>query len=98
MNTLRTHTDAWIRMDAPVVRGRPFPFGEFSCTPLTPDNPAGDNGPVGFILSRGGEVTWVDPQTSGGQSRLWDSLVEEMHHWRSDMTDNQPLPPECWYG
>lgn len=99
MSTLHTNVDAWIRMDAPVIRGRPFPYGEFSCTPLTPGGPENDNDPVGFILSRGNEVTWVDPQTAGGKSRLWDCLVEEMRHWQpADKTNYQDLPPECWYG
>ena len=85
-------------MDAPVVRGRTFPYGEFSCTPLTPDEPGGEGAPVGFLLSRGNEVTWVDPQTAGRESLLWESLMEEMHHWFTDQTANHNLPPECWYG
>lgn len=100
MNTLHNNNnvDAWIRMDAPIVRGRPFPYGEFSCTPLTPDAPGHEEDPVGFLLSRGNAITWVDPKTSGGDSRLWESLVEEMHHHHTDKTTYQELPPECWYG
>ena len=98
MNTLHTNIDAWIRMDAPVVRGRSFPYGDFSCTPLIPDDPEVENDPVGFILSRGGSVTWIDPQKTNGKSRLWDTLVEEMHHWQVDKAHPQDLPPECWYG
>lgn len=99
MNTLHSHIDAWIRMDAPVIRGRPFHYGEFSCTPLIPDDPESENEPVGFILSRGGETIWVDPKSVNGRSRLWDSLVEEMHHWHpTDKTHALDLPAECWYG
>ncbi len=98
MNTLHTNIDAWIRMDAPVVRGRSFPYGDFSCTPLIPDDSEVENDPVGFILSRGGSVTWIDPQNTNGKSRLWDTLMEEMHHWQVDKAHPQDLPPECWYG
>lgn len=98
MNTLHTNVDAWIRMDAPVTRGTPFPFGDFSCTPLIPDMPGGEQHPVGFLLSRGNEMTWVDAQTTGTDSRLWESLMEEMHHWQANRTACEELPPECWYG
>lgn len=97
MNTLH-HIDAWIRTDAPVVRGRPFPYGEFSCTPLHLDSPEGEDNPVFFLLSRGNEITWVEPSPTGEHSRLWDTLIEEMRHWKIDKSAYLALPPECWYG
>ncbi|MCC6463468.1 MAG: hypothetical protein IT260_23560 [Saprospiraceae bacterium] len=98
MNTLHTPVDAWIRMDAAVTRGRPFPFGEFSCTPLTPGEPGNQENPVGFLLARGNEITWVDAKSAARNTALWDSLVEEMHHWQADPMRSDELPPECWYG
>lgn len=91
MANIHTDAHAWLRTEAQVAAGRPFPFGEFSCIPFAPDSEAL---PTGFLLSRGDSVSVVKEVNSD----LWQSLLEEMAHWHAHPKVAEPLPPECWYG
>lgn len=99
MNTFRTDVNAWLHEHTHVVQGRPFPYGEFSCIPLAPEDPGAEEEPVGFLLSKGKEVTIVTHQPDGSNDPLWGHLVEEMTHWHAYPAQGyDDLPPECWYG
>ena len=98
MNSLRTDIKTWFRNQEQVSRGRMFPFGDFSCVPLASDQPDTEDSPVGFLLSKGSEITLVTPQENGGNADLWDHLVAEMAQWHALPTRGEVLPPECWYG
>lgn len=98
MNTFRTDINAWLRTQAHVISGRPFPYGDFSCVPLASDEPEATESPIGFLLSKGTEITIITPREDGEDTGLWDHLIEEMAHWHAFPTDYKVLPPECWYG
>ena len=98
MNTLPANIHTLLRLEPNIVRGRSFPYGNFSCTPITPGGADGPSAPVSFILSKGDEITVVEPESQGGNARLWDKLMEEMRHWEAHQRGMTDLPPECWYG
>jgi hypothetical protein len=93
MNIIRTDVNTWLRSQSHLAAGPSFPFGEFSCVPLAPDE--GD-APVGFLLSKDNSVTVVEPD--GANSALWQHLLDEMAHWRVHAKTCEELPAECWYG
>ena len=94
------HTDVNILLPARehTIRARAFPCSGYSCIPLVGEEPENSPLPVGFIMSRGSEVTVVTPQADGSNAPLWEHLLEEMNHWHAFPGSLDELPPECWYG
>jgi hypothetical protein len=95
MNTLRTDVNAWLHTQSHVVAGRSFPYGEFSCVPLAPEESTENFSPVGFLLSKGDSIAIIEPAED---SPLWQHLVAEMAHWHAHPGAVEDLPAECWYG
>ena len=96
MNTLRADVSAWLHTQSHLVAGRPFPYGEFSCVPLAPEeNATEDFLPVGFLLTKGDSIAIIEPAED---SPLWQHLVAEMKHGHAHPGAVEELPAECWYG
>lgn len=98
MNTIRTDVNVLLRSGAPILYGRTFPFGEFSCTPLLSESSGPDDMPLGFLLSKGNAITIISPEPDGSNTEMWDCLISETSHWHACPTDVEELPAECWYG
>lgn len=88
--------DDWLRLEAHVATGHPFRFNDCSCVPVVPENhpPAIEN-PVGFLVTHGIDVDYVDAQTPDGEHlmRVWAK-----NHLLELAAENESLPAECWYG
>jgi hypothetical protein len=95
MKLIQQNVDNWLRREAHVMTGQSFPMGDCSCLPVVPENQMDEETPVGFLVTHGGDVTYVAAQTPVGQQMM--SAWEKMHSLEI-MEEAQPMPAEYWYG
>ena len=95
MKVVQQNVDNWLRLEAHVMTGHSFVMDNCSCLPVVPENQMDEEKPVGFLVTHGGDVSYVAAQTPDGEQLM--SAWEKMHS-REIMEQTQALPAEYWYG
>lgn len=96
MRTIQQNIDDWLRSEAHVVAGSPFQYQNLSCVPVVSEHHTHDTEtPIGFLLTHGTDVAFVDAHTPEGESIM---AVWTKTHILEVMEERQELPAECWYG
>lgn len=94
MKALKQNVENWLRREAHVMTGHSFLMGDCSCLPVVPENQIDEETPVGFLVTRGGDVTYVAAQTPVGERMM--SAWAKNHS--AEMEESQSMPSEYWYG
>ncbi len=95
MKAMQQNLNDWLRQKAHVVTGNPFQVGDFSCVPVGPENQQEADKPVGFLVTRGTDVTYVAAQTPAGEQMM---SVWVKYQVPGSASDDPFLPAEYWYG
>lgn len=95
MKILQQNVNEWLRQEAHVVAGHSFEMGDCSCLPVAPESFSNEEAPVGFLVTHGSDMTFVDAQTSYGKKIM---AAWEKNHLLELEEQEDSLPAECWYG
>jgi len=96
MKRTQPNINDWLQREAHVVAGPSFQFEDCSCVPVTPESLLSDSeNPVGFLVTHGGDVTYVSAQTLNGKQIL---TAWTRNHLDEMAKEDRTLPSEYWYG
>lgn len=95
MKAMQQNLTDWLRREAHVVAGQPFKMGNCSCVPVAPENQVDEAMPVGFLVTYGTDVTYVDAHTPAGARMI---TAWEKQRFLEITADKETLPAEYWYG
>lgn len=93
MQTLAQSMDEWLRKEAHIIAGPPFQSADCTCVPVTPETEP--EGPLGFLITHGGDISYVAVKTREGKQLLkaWNKA-----HLQELEDSATALPSEYWYG
>lgn len=96
MQTIRQNIDEWLQREAYVRAGNPFKFGTYSCVPVASEADEEEETPVGFLLTHGTDVTFIETQTPDGEQIM--AAWSKNHFLEGASNKKKALPAEYWYG
>ena len=77
--------DEWLRMEAHIIVGQPFHSGDCICVPVAPEVHQHLDNPLGFLVTHGSDIAFVEAPTPEGREFLsaWEKvqlmeILEEM--------------------
>lgn len=95
MQTKHLNLEEWLHREAHVAIGHAFQTGECACVPVVPEAPQKEGDPVGFLITHGQDVSFIDVNTPEGANLLCaynKAKIQEM------VSEQLNLPSEYWYG
>lgn len=95
MRTIRQNIEDWLHCEAYVRRGHPFKLGTYSCVPVASETDEEEETPVGFLVTQGADVAFIESQTPEGE-QIMSAWMK--NHLLEGISKKQALPAEYWYG
>lgn len=95
MQTKHPNLEEWLHREAHVAVGPAFQTSDCACVPVVPEGPQKVGDPVGFLITHGQDVSFVDVKTPEGADLLCAWTKVQMEDLVLEQVD---LPSEYWYG